>query len=306
MARPEKNSVDYFPFYCEEGNKMFYIEETYGNDGFATFVKLLRELAKAEYHYLNLSKPTTLMYLSAKCKVPKETLILIINDLVELGKFDEKLWVENRIIWCQDFINSVQDAYKKRNNDCISLDGLRILLNSLEILKPSLLLSEVSLKPQIKEKEIKEDKNKEKEIKKDTPTGVVDLENQPSPSKIDFNNLVSFFNANRGLLPEVKNQTAARKKRILALEKQYGKKSILSVIEKTRDSYFLQGGNKEGWKANFDWIFNPANFLKILEDNYANKDNIHSQSTNAQHKQSAISAVNAMFGINKTPTNRNR
>ena len=38
MARPERNSVDYFPFLCEEGNKMFYLEETYGNDGFATFV----------------------------------------------------------------------------------------------------------------------------------------------------------------------------------------------------------------------------------------------------------------------------
>ena len=46
MARPERNNVDYFPFYCEDGNKMFYLEETYGNDGFATFIKLLRELAK--------------------------------------------------------------------------------------------------------------------------------------------------------------------------------------------------------------------------------------------------------------------
>ena len=68
MARPEKNTVEYFPFICDEGNKMFYIEETYGNDGFATFVKLLRELAKTNYHYLDLSKPTTQMFLSAKCK----------------------------------------------------------------------------------------------------------------------------------------------------------------------------------------------------------------------------------------------
>jgi len=54
MARPEKNNVEYFPFICEDGKKMFYIEETYGNDGFATFVKLLRELAKADNHYLNI------------------------------------------------------------------------------------------------------------------------------------------------------------------------------------------------------------------------------------------------------------
>ena len=49
MARPEKNTVEYFPFICDEGNKMFYIEETYGNDGFATFVKLCDRLANVLY-----------------------------------------------------------------------------------------------------------------------------------------------------------------------------------------------------------------------------------------------------------------
>ena len=115
MARPERNNVDYFPFMCEDGNKMFYIEETYGNDGFATFVKLLSELAKTNYHFLDLSKPTTLMFLSAKCKVSKETLLSIINDLVDLGKFDATLWNENKVIWCQDFIDSIEDAYIRRN-----------------------------------------------------------------------------------------------------------------------------------------------------------------------------------------------
>ena len=165
MARPERNSVDYFPFLCEEGNKMFYLEETYGNDGFATFVKLLRELAKTEYHYLNLSKPSTLMYLSAKCKVSKNVLESIINDLVDLGKFDENLWKENKVVWCQDFIDSIQDAYKKRNNKCISLDGLLTLLTSLGIRKPSLLPPKGSVNTQRKEKESKEDKIKEKESK---------------------------------------------------------------------------------------------------------------------------------------------
>lgn len=137
MARPERNNVDYFPFICEDGNKMFYIEETYGNDGFATFVKLLRELAKTNYHYLDLSKPTTVMFLSAKCKVSKETLLSIIKDCVELGKFDAMLWNENSIIWCQDFVDSIQDAYSKRNNKCITYDGLLLLLIGLGVRKPS-------------------------------------------------------------------------------------------------------------------------------------------------------------------------
>ena len=135
MARPQRNSVDYFPFLCDEGTKMYYIEETYGNDGFATFIKLLRELAKTDFHYLDLSKKTTLMYLSAKCKVSTETLNAIISDLVELDKFDKELWQENKIIWCQDFIDSIQDAYNKRTNVCIDKNSLLLLLTSLGVLK---------------------------------------------------------------------------------------------------------------------------------------------------------------------------
>jgi len=137
MARPERNNVDYFPFLCEEGKKMYYLEETYGNDGFAVFVKLLRELAKTNFHFLDLSKNTTVMFLSAKCKVSQEILLSIIKDLVELEKFDTILWNENKIIWCQDFIDSIQDAYIKRKNNCITYDGLFHLLISLGIRKPN-------------------------------------------------------------------------------------------------------------------------------------------------------------------------
>lgn len=137
MARPQKNTVDYFPFYCEEGKKMYYLEETYGNDGFAVFMKLLRELARTDYHYLDLSKKTTLMFLSAKCKVSADILESIIKDLVDLDKFDAELWNDNKIIWCQDFVDSIQDAYAKRTNICIDKNGLLALLVSLGLRKPS-------------------------------------------------------------------------------------------------------------------------------------------------------------------------
>lgn len=137
MARPQRNNVDYFPFYCEEGKKMFYIEETYGNEGFAVFVKILRELARTDYHFLDLSNKATKMFISAKLKVSITTMEAIINDLVELEKFDKMLWSENQIIWCQDLVDSIQDAYSKRNNQCITLEALLIHLESLGIRKPS-------------------------------------------------------------------------------------------------------------------------------------------------------------------------
>lgn len=155
MARPERNNVDYFPFYCEEGKKMFYLEETYGNDGFATFVKILRELAKTDYHYLDLSEQNTTMFLTAKCKVQITTLEAIIKDLVKLEKFDSILWQENRIIWCQDFIDSIQDAYKRRTNKCINYDSLCLHLISLGVRKPSNRILKGNINPQRKEKDSK-------------------------------------------------------------------------------------------------------------------------------------------------------
>lgn len=164
MARPERNTVDYFPYLCDEGEKMYYIDNQYGNDGFATFIKILTALAKTDFHYLDLSKKTTQMFLSAKCKVSTDVLNSIISDLAELGKFNLTLWNENKIIWCQDFIDSIQDAYKKRNNECITYDGLLILLDSLAVRKLIKLPTKEPVKPQSKVEYIKEEKRKEDDV----------------------------------------------------------------------------------------------------------------------------------------------
>lgn len=135
MARPEKNNVEYFPFLCKEGKAMFYLENKYGNDGYATWVKLLRQLAVTNNHWLNLSDPVEMMFLSSKCRVSEEVLTNIIKDLCVLGEFNSDLWNDNKIIFNEKFVESIQEAYKKRSNDCIDLKRLLILLDGLGIRK---------------------------------------------------------------------------------------------------------------------------------------------------------------------------
>ncbi len=43
--------------------------------------------------------------------------------------------------------------------------------------------------------------------------------------------------------------------------------SALAAIER---SSFLCGDNDRGWKADFDWLVNPNNFLKVIEGKYGN------------------------------------
>lgn len=160
MARPERNNVDYFPFLCKEGKTMYYIEEKYRNDGFATWIKILRQLAVTDYHYLNLSNKVDMMFLSSKCKVSEVVLESIINDLCDMGEFEETLWRESKIIFSVKFVNHIKDAYLKRNNECITLSGLLTLLDSLGVRKLSKSKSKVPVNAQSKEDYTKVDESK--------------------------------------------------------------------------------------------------------------------------------------------------
>jgi len=146
----------------------------------------------------------------------------------------------------------------------------------------------------LRREEIREEESKIREEESNSKE-FVDLKNQPISAKIDFDKLISFFNSNRGVLPEVKKMSDARKKRILVLEKIHGKESIQTVITKMRDSQFLQGNNKDNWIASFDWIFKPANFIKILEDNYANREIPKTSSGNQPKKQQFVFSAQSVI-----------
>lgn len=161
MARPQRNDVDYFPFYCKQGGSTDYIETTYGNDGFAVWVKILRELATTNYHYLNLSVRQKAMTFSSKCKVSEDMMYKIICDLVELGEFDRELWEENRILWSDKFIDSIEDAYKKRNNKIVKREEFIQLLVSLGIRKHISIGVNSPVNPQRREEKSKEEESRE-------------------------------------------------------------------------------------------------------------------------------------------------
>lgn len=147
MARPERNDVDYFPHEVGSGKKMYYIETKYGNDWYAVRYKLLEELWRAEYHYLDLSKFENVMFLSAKCKVDETTLLNIIGDLTKMDVFDQQL-MQVKIVWCQKFVDSIQDAYSRRKNDCVDRESLLQHIRVNVPHKPSKCSTETQEEPQ--------------------------------------------------------------------------------------------------------------------------------------------------------------
>jgi len=171
MARKERNNIDYFPHSVSHGKKMFYLRSKYKNDGYTVWFMLLEELGKSEYHYLDLSDDIQLMYLSSEFMVSEIILKEIINILVKFGEFNAELWSNESILFNEKFIDNISDAYKKRNNDCITKKSLSSLLIAKGRIKQpkstpnqSIHHTKGGINPQRIVKDSKEEDSKEEEI----------------------------------------------------------------------------------------------------------------------------------------------
>ena len=116
MARPKKNTVDYFPHTVTHGKTLFIIEERFGNDGYAFWFKLLEILGNTQDHVFRAGNPEEWMFLLAKTHVCGDIATQILDALASLNAIDRELWQE-KTIWVQNFVNGVADVYTRRKTE---------------------------------------------------------------------------------------------------------------------------------------------------------------------------------------------
>ena len=115
MGRPRKQTVDYFPHFTSSDSKTkFILEQNWGNDGYAFWFKLLELLGRSDGHYYDCSKAADSKYLAALTRIDETTTKEILDTLADLGNIDRELWEERKVIWCQSFVDNLQDVYSKR------------------------------------------------------------------------------------------------------------------------------------------------------------------------------------------------
>lgn len=154
MTRPRKQTVDYFPHQCNHGQTMFIIEQKYGNDGYAFWFKLLELLGSSPGHFLDLKREETWEYMKAKSRLDDEKCREILDMLAKLNAIDPELWREENIVWSDNFVSNISDAYRKRTNEIAQKPDIRRR-------KPQETEQSTAGNPQIKENKIKENKSKE-------------------------------------------------------------------------------------------------------------------------------------------------
>ena len=108
------------------------------------------------------------------------------------------------------------------------------------------------------------DKDQDKEQEKDK-----DQDKEKAPAKIP--RLAELWNEHCGSLAKVESTNADRDKRAALRLKEHGEEKWIEAIRRIAESEFCNGKNDKVWVADFDWILQPAVFLKVMENKYANR-----------------------------------
>lgn len=124
------------------------------------------------------------------------------------------------------------------------------------------------------------------------PPVVPQGDDRHSEERIDYNALMSTFNSMfEGKLSKATSMTEKRKKAVSARAAEHGKQAIMTVFNHVLQSPFLLGHNDKNWSCDFDWIFRPNNFIKILEGNYDGNRNSKNGRDSQQRKFNSAVAV---------------
>lgn len=275
MARPKKQTVEYFPHYCKCGRTIFILESRFGNDGYAFWFKVLEILGESEGHYYDCSNASNWAFLLAKTHTDEKRADEIIGVLIDLGKIDAELWNTHKFLWVDNFIKNLAPLYGQRK---VSLPE-KPFLTPRET--PSACDNSDGNTPDddLTEGEtakVKESKVKESKVKKIYPyQGICDL-----------------WNTVCSPLPKILKLNDRRRQKIKLRLDEFGVEpeqwlvTAEKLFQRVQASDFLTGrsdGNRNGWTATFDWLFdNSQNWVKVMEGNYDNKGGLSSKGSGQQ------------------------
>tara|TARA_Y100000591_G_C21603094_1_gene579013 strand:+ start:307 stop:741 length:435 start_codon:yes stop_codon:yes gene_type:complete len=117
MARPKKNTVDYFSHDCFQSKSLHIINRMYGNDGYAFYFKLREILGRTDNHAYDCTKFGAWEYLLTETELTEDNAKKIMQTLFDLGELDEELYNDFGILWWQSFVDLLEDVYSRRKNN---------------------------------------------------------------------------------------------------------------------------------------------------------------------------------------------
>jgi DnaD/phage-associated family protein len=220
MARPKKQTIEYFPHYVNHHKTMFVLESKYRNDGYAFWFKLLEVLGSTNGMFYDCNNIADWEFLLAKTHLSGETANSILDTLAGLGAIDRELWRE-KIIWSQNLVDNVRDAFKRR-------------ITEMPV-KPSLCIQEPHLS------DVYADKNGERKVKetkvKETKTNTCDSDGFNIYKFLEKCNFIISPMLGEKLGQDIRDYSLEEVKKAIEIADSNGKHSysyVKGILEKRR------------------------------------------------------------------------
>ena len=248
-----------------EDRKVKRLVRIYGSDGIAIYITVVCDIYRMNGYYVS-DDDDYCEDVGIILNLTKKRVREILTYCCEAGLFHKGMWLTKKVYTSL----SIQDRYRdicKRSRNCIRQD-LLLLSETDEITATSdvsvpetpVVAAETSTKEKRKEKESKEE---EKE-----PSSQSSLSFSPEVEAF-AKELGTYFNTTFGnRLPYLTRVTPQRVSAIAILEKEFGRDVIFDMFRKLEESPFLLGENERCWRVDFDWLFRPDNFIKVLEGKF--------------------------------------
>ncbi len=125
MARPKKNTVEYFPHDCYSNKELEIFINKHGNEGYAFYYRLFELLGITPEHQYDFTKSIDYQYLLTKTGVNEDIFEQLTETLVDLEILDKDLW-KDKVIWVQSFVDSIADVYNTRTTELPTKEGFQL------------------------------------------------------------------------------------------------------------------------------------------------------------------------------------
>lgn len=248
-----KSGIEYFPLDCQLDEKFELIEAEFGLTGFAVVVKLLQRIYAGQGYYCEWTNEVALLF-SKKIGLGCNAVSEIVGTSIKRGIFDKTLYEDFGILTSRGIQSRYLEAVSRRKK--VEVKKEYLLINCDQISKNVDISSENVCRNQNNADISKQSKVKEIRVKE---------------SKVEYKQIVDLFNNTCVSFPRVITLSDKRKRTIKKLCQTYSLSQVKEVFEKAEQSKFLKGDNNRDWSANFDWLMDEKNFIKVLEGNYADR-----------------------------------
>ena len=251
MARPTKKGLEYFPLDCHMSDEVNLIIADFGIEGYGVLISMFQSIYGDKGYYTEWTTREQKLF-SRKVGLDNEIVIKIINECIEWGIFNKPKYEELSILTSRRIQEHYATSTYKRTN--------------VEMYEKYLII-DISDKKHINNL-VTDDGNAPTTVVTDDESTQSKVKYSKSKDKVNnINTVVDFYKTL--VLPKFNKLTDKRKKSINARLADYGLEDVKDTLLKASESNFLRDSLNSSW-YNFDWLFNPNNFIKILEDKYNN------------------------------------